>query len=701
MYLVRSESHLAGASFDIVMWFLLFCAAVSGVGGSNLRLSSASHTKGLDEVISILLKMMSDFRGQTEADKDSFEGYSSWSDDQEADKTGYMQEQQALVLSQQALQSANEQAVQKLTAEIATLNQDIAKTMSSLTELAQLRREEHSQHEAELADLTKTIDAVNKAIEILEGHYAADGAALAEIKNRVQLAMSLVNEDDSKVKVVTQFMQQRGPDWLSVDGGKYNKYDSQSGGAGVVGTLNDLRSTLDQNKQESIEKENEQRRIYEDTKGAKEGEASRMRDEMAQKSLTKMQASSTITSCKATIAEANKNAADAKEYVALILSDRTKFKTEFDDRTRMRNDEIAATQAALDALQSVSAGAKSGVSGLFFQTHSIGFAKTTTNCARCAAEAQKLLTLSKSLKSATLMQVAGKMMQGHMAKGDFEPVKELLRTLIERLEAEQSAESSHADWCATEKDSSQKGQADREDAIKTLQTEIEFFTTNIAQLKTELDFLGDELDRVKRESRVASDDRKEAHEAFVKAKGDHDEVIGAVEKAIEALGAQYSLLQGAAKGKRIQHHQAIATKDSPFSDYQSSSGSAGSASEMLEDLLGRYSTARTQLVRDEEHATSAYKNLMATNKQFLRDTEMTFNSKMSERRGKLNRLKNAKEELKTSYTELHEISQYLQDLRPSCDDIRSTFDERKRRREAEIDALKECLEVLSDPSAMS
>merc|ERR1719161_1248801 len=109
--------------------------------------------------------------------------------------------------------------------------------------------------------------------------------------------MSLVNEDDSKVKVVTQFMQQRGPDWLGVDGSKYNKYDSQSGGSSVVGTLNDLRSTLDQNKQESIEKENEQRRVYEETKESKENELTRMRDGLAQKSLMKTQASSTITSC--------------------------------------------------------------------------------------------------------------------------------------------------------------------------------------------------------------------------------------------------------------------------------------------------------------------------------------------------------------------------------------------------------------------
>merc|ERR550537_357258 len=121
---------------------------------------------------------------------------------------------------------------------------------------------------------------------------------------------------------------------------------------------------------------------------------------------------------------------------------------------------------------------------------------------------------------------------------------------------------------------------------------------------------------------------------------------------------------------------------------------------MIQDLLSRYNAARTQLVSDEAAATQALKQLTATNTQFLADTKNTFQSKMQERRGKLNRLGNAKDELKINFTELQEIATYLQDLRPSCDDIRSTFEERKRRREAEIAALKECLEVLSDPSSM-
>merc|ERR1719375_2819606 len=153
--------------------------------------------------------MMKDFRSQMQGDKESWEGYSSWSDAEEQDKTSFIQEQQALVMSNTAMKSANQDAVQKLTAEISNLNGEILSTKKSIAELTKLRKEEHFQHEEELADLTKTIDAVNKAIEILEGHYSASGAVLSEIKKRVQYALSLVNADDSKVKVVTQFLQKR------------------------------------------------------------------------------------------------------------------------------------------------------------------------------------------------------------------------------------------------------------------------------------------------------------------------------------------------------------------------------------------------------------------------------------------------------------------------------------------------------------
>merc|ERR1719359_1429350 len=274
--------------------------------------------------------------------------------------------------------------------------------------------------------------------------------------------------------------------------------------------------------------------------------------------------------------------------------------------------------------------------------------------------------------------------------GAFGPVLKLLNDLITRLEEEQNAETSQHEWCETEKETSVASQQEREKNIHALKSTIESLTTEIAQLKTEILFLESEIARVQEETRIAKQIRADENAVFQQAKKDHEEVIAAIQTAIKALTGQYALIQ-----VKTTSHQ------SPFSEYKSGGAGAGSAMEMLEDLQTRYTEALTSLVTEEEEAQAAHEDLLKRNAQFLAETTATRNAKLAERRRQINELASDKEDMKVNLVELHDVSKYLQDLRPSCDDIRTTYEERKKRREAEISALKEALEVLSDPSMMA
>merc|ERR1719207_325217 len=188
-------------------------------------------------------------------------------------------------MSATAMLNANKQQVQTLTGQIADLTSEIAETETSINELVKLRQEEHKAHEEEVGDLSKTIEAVNKATEVLEGHYAAS-ASMAEIKQEVTQALStlaLSRATDPKMKPVTELLQD--PNWLNVDGGaaygSYTGVAAQSGG--VIGTLKSIRSTLMDQKQASIEKENDSQRQYEIAKESKEADLKRDEDEKAEK----------------------------------------------------------------------------------------------------------------------------------------------------------------------------------------------------------------------------------------------------------------------------------------------------------------------------------------------------------------------------------------------------------------------------------
>merc|ERR1719428_719621 len=80
--------------------------------------------------------------------------------------------------------------VQKLIEDLGKLSTEIAETEASIKQLTKMRQEERAQFEAALTDITKTIAAVDKATQILEGHYSASKAALSEIRARVQMALT-------------------------------------------------------------------------------------------------------------------------------------------------------------------------------------------------------------------------------------------------------------------------------------------------------------------------------------------------------------------------------------------------------------------------------------------------------------------------------------------------------------------------------
>jgi hypothetical protein len=676
---------------------LLLCAAAASLRGTAATQTQATARGGLDEVISLLQGMLQKFAAHFQEDRTNWEAYTALADEQEQDKQAFLTDQKSLLSSTTALLNAKRDEVQKLTTDLATLAQDIAQTQSSLKELADLRAKEHEQHEAELSDLLKSIAAVTKATEVLSGQYAASPENLALIRRTVQMGITSlqVSGSQSLPPGTTEFLQGAQPNWLSKDGSAYETYQTQGGGTTVLNMLDNLRGQLEETKTQSISKETESRQQYEETRLAKEEELQRSTTDQKEKSARKLEAEATVENCVATIDQANTGIQEAEEFLRTLAADRQKFQAEFDDRNKLRQAERAATQAALDALQQVSA----GNSVAFVQVNAaVNIAAASAVPVRTEAalahltgafdiESPQIAMITQAIRNSQQQPGYMDQTQTQRFSGDsMQPVKNLLHELIRKLEEEASAETSHHDWCETEKSTSTSSQKDREHQIHTMKEKIAGDTTTVSTLKSSILFLQDELARVAKETQEAVELRKKEHEAFLKAKADHDEVISALERAVTALSNQFAFLQ-------TQGTQ------SPFAEYDSTGAGSASVIEMLQDLLNRYSQARQSVVKGEEDSVKAHEELLATNEAFRVDTTNLKNSKTSSRRALLGELTANKEAMKTSLLELQQVNQYLQDLRPSCDDIRSTFEERKKRREAEIAALKEALSVISDPSA--
>jgi len=682
----------------LLAMLLLLIVGVQGalLGRSSTRAAAHGKTREITDVITLLSNMMTNFNTQNGHDKTNWEEYSTWSEKQETDKNSYLQETKGVVMTAQAQKSAGEGTIASLTTALNTLTSDLADARNSVAEVTRMREEEHQLHEAQVRDLQATITAVNNAITVLQAHY--DSAGLAQVRQQLSHAMQI--SELSKVVTVDQMSllnkMVQDPDYLSSSYASkdFSQSSNQAGGAGVIETLKAVRSTLMENKQASIEKDNEARRQYEETKQAKEADIERMLADQSTKQNEKVDAESTVQTAIATIGQGNTDISAADEYLSLLTQDREHFTTLYNERLMMRQNEMAATQAALDALQQVSVG--NSVKALLLQGHRVkaGLLQADARQVRLQKAAEKLAKVGTAQKSGELLQAAVALRQvQHYDPSAMNPVKDLLRQLITRLEEELSAETSHKEWCDTEKAQSAEAKAARETMITNLQAEIPQLNTQISTLGGEIEFAEGQLANNAAETTEAKKVREEAKAAFETSKADHDEVISALESAVSALSS-VTFVQTKAKSRRILLQSGQPEKGNPFKDLGSSQ--AGSAVEMLTDLLNRYTSARSQAITEEEQSVKAHKQFLEESETFRTLTLQTKQSQSQEKRMKEDRLSDAQSELIKSGEELQQVTQYIADLAPSCDDIRVSFEERKHRREAEIQALKEALQVLDE-----
>merc|ERR1719428_1528730 len=222
----------------------------------------------------------------------------------------------------------------------------------------------------------------------------------------------------------------------------------------------------------------------------------------------------------------------------------------------------------------------------FLQTEMKTKSKTQTKnrlMSGTAIEVERLIQLGQQIKNNELVALAVKIKQDYMSTEQ----KTFFDNLITQLEEEQAAETSQHEWCNTEKETGVAAQQEREGNLEVLKGSVETLTTEIAQLKSMIEHLQSEIDRVNEETGIAKEIRAAEHEIFLAAKKDHEEVIGAINMAMEAAG-QFD--------------------------------GATSALELLQDLLNRYTAALQEILHIEETQQKAHDDLVKRNNQFVKET---------------------------------------------------------------------------------
>ena len=99
---------------------------------------------------------------------------------------------------------------------------------------------------------------------------------------------------------------------------------------------------------------------------------------------------------------------------------------------------------------------------------------------------------------------------------------------------------------------------------------------------------------------------------------------------------------------------------------------------------------------NDETDQKEYEQDMAAKKVEIDDTNMDTEKKTSKKESLQESMENAAAQLKHTSAALDAVEQYLKDLEPACGTGDSSYDDRKRDRADEIEALRKAQTILED-----
>jgi chromosome segregation ATPase len=273
-------------------------------------------------------------------------------------------------------------------------------------------------------------------------------------------------------------------------------------------------------------------------------------------------------------------------------------------------------------------------------------------------------------------------MRSEATEGPFGKVKGLIEDMIARLEKEAAEEADAKAFCDKETSESKAKQAELTAKSDKYGVRIEKATATIAELKEQIKTLQAQMAEMDAKQAEATGLRTKEHEEFMKASKDYKDSAEAVANAISVLQEYYS------SGSFAQRKQAPELGGAKTDIADTIMG-------MLEVAESDFTSLLAEAETSESAAQSSYDKLTEQNK-------LTKTANVEEVKGKEAKVKseetallNYKEDFATTGKELDSVLAYLDKLKPQCETKVMTYAERVAKREAEIEGLKEALEILS------
>jgi len=637
----------------------------------------ATRVSPVAKVIELLDELTGKVKADLSAEETMMEEYTKYCDSESNEKEDAITSHKRTIGDLEAEIADATARISELGTEVEELAGKISGAESELGEATKLREEEKAAFAASESELVDTVDSLERALVVLKrGQTSFLQARDQDTMNKLTMSLSKIIEANwvnSKDKAVVQSLLQSTSEENDEDlslqpQAKTSGYQSQ--GSGILDTISDMKEKAESTLSDARAAEMKAGHEYAMLKQNLEMQISTMKKRMSEATTEKSGLEEAKASAEEELASTKTTLADDEKFLEDLKQSCSAKAQEWATRQKDAAGELAAIAKAKEVLES-------GVK-VFLQVSS----KTHAKGDEGSDKRSRVISILSKLEdhSYFFTQIKSEARAG----GPFDKVKGLIESMITRLEEEAAEEADAKAFCDKETSESKAKQAELTAKSDKSQVRIEKATATIAELKEQIKTLQEQMAEMDAAQAEATSLRTKEHEEYMKASTEYKESAEAVANAIAVLTDYYS------SGSFVQLKQAPGPE------------LGGAKSDIADTIMGMLEVAESDFTTLLAESEASEKEALASYDKLTEQNTVTKAANTKEVEGKEAKVKseetallNYKEDFATTGKELDAVLAYLDKLKPQCETKVMSYAERVAKREAEIEGLKEALEILS------
>jgi chromosome segregation ATPase len=658
-------------------------------------LGSAQADSPVAKVIELLQANKVKVQADLDAEAKEMVEYAEFCDTESSEKGYAIKTAERKILDLTAVIQDGESQVLGLNDEVSTLGSEMAGKERKLLEATEQRKAKQTEFKATEKALVESVDQLSRAMVIIKREMSfLQGAKGAKVnpKQRLQAALSAIDKvlDSANFNVDTKKALKSLMQTQTVAGdnddlklgqpqAKVSAYESHSGG--IVEQIGDMKEKAEETLSGARNAEMKEAHNFAMMEQSLTDAIKNCKDKLSGAKSSIASYTEANGKAKGELTETEKTKAADTAYLESLTAECTETHAAWGERQASAKEEMAVLDKAKAILADrvkvfVQVSGKKVAKGVDADDEDD---KDTVMRKKVVS---KLKDLSHEFKSYALMEMVS------VASSDpFEKVRGLIEGMIEKLVNEANEEATQKAFCDEETSKSKKAQAEKSMTSDKLTSRIDKATTTKAQLEQSVKDLEAEVAALDKGNAEATSIRTEEKATNTKAAADFKEAAEAVTAAIGVLKEYYeSALIQTSTSKRAP-------------DFGGAKGDAASSIiSILEMSEENFTKMYMQIETAEQTAAADYAKLMDENKVSKTSKQAEVKGSLSEIKSLDVALKNNQEDLGMTTKELDAVMAYLEKLKPQCETKVMSYAEKKARREAEIEGLKEALSILDAPA---